>query len=87
MGRRLFIGNLSHDTTELGLQTLFGNSGTVAEAQIVVDRFTGLSRGFGFVEMSSDGEAQKAIEQLHGCDVDGRAITVNAAQERLGGRR
>jgi RNA recognition motif-containing protein len=86
MGRRLFIGNLSYDTTEMGLQALFGHAGTVAEAKVVVDRETGRSRGFGFVEMSSDNEAQDAIQRLDGCDVDGRAITVNEAQERLSSR-
>jgi cold-inducible RNA-binding protein len=86
MGRRLYVGNLSYDTTEMGLRELFGQMGTVADAKVVMDRETGRPRGFAFVEMSSDQEAQKAIEQLNGRDVDGRAINVNEAQERTGGR-
>jgi RNA recognition motif-containing protein len=87
MGRRIFVGNLSYDTTELGLRELFGQAGTVSDAKIVTDRETGRPRGFGFVEMSSDQEALNAIQQLNGRDVDGRAITVNEAQERGGGGR
>ena len=86
MGRRLFVGNLSYDTNETGLRTVFGHAGTVSDVKIVMDRETGRPRGFGFVEMSSDEEARKAMEQLNGCDVDGRAITVNEAQEKGGGR-
>lgn len=82
MSRRLFVGNLSRDTTEMGLRALFGLQGTVAEAKIVVDRETGGARGFGFVEMSSDHEASQAIDELDGCHVDGRCITVNEARER-----
>jgi RNA recognition motif-containing protein len=85
MGRRLFVGNLSYGTTEVGLRELFGQAGTVADAKIVMDRETGRPRGFGFVEMSSDQEARTAMEQLNGRDVDGRAITVNEAQERAAG--
>jgi cold-inducible RNA-binding protein len=87
MGRRLFVGNLSYDTTELSLREVFGQAGTVSDAKIVTDRETGRPRGFGFVEMSSDEEARKAIEQLNGRDFDGRAITVNEAQEKGGGGR
>jgi len=65
----------------MGLRELFGQMGTVADAKVVMDRETGRPRGFAFVEMSSDQEAQKAIEQLNGRDVDGRAINVNEAQE------
>jgi RNA recognition motif-containing protein len=85
MGRRLYVGNLSYDTTELGLRELFGQAGTVSDAQIVTDRETGRPRGFGFVEMSSDEEARTAIAQFNGRDLDGRAINVNEAQERGGG--
>jgi RNA recognition motif-containing protein len=85
MGRRLYVGNLSYDTTELGLRELFGQAGTVADAKIVTDRETGRPRGFGFVEMSSDEEARTAIAQFNGRDLDGRAINVNEAQERGGG--
>jgi cold-inducible RNA-binding protein len=86
MGRRLYVGNLSYDTTEMGLRELFGQIGTVADAKVVMDRETGRPRGFAFVEMSSDQEAQTAIGQLNGREVDGRAINVNEAQERTGGR-
>jgi RNA recognition motif-containing protein len=67
------------------LRDAFGQVGTVADAKIVMDRDTGRPRGFGFVEMSSDQEAQAAIEQLNGRELDGRAIAVNEAQERGGG--
>jgi cold-inducible RNA-binding protein len=85
MGRRLYVGNLSYSTTDLALRETFGAIGTVADAKVVTDRETGRPRGFAFVEMSSDQEAAKAIEQLNGRDVDGRAINVNEAQERTGG--
>jgi RNA recognition motif-containing protein len=85
MGRRLYVGNLSYNTTELSLREAFGQVGTVADAKIVMDRETGRPRGFGFVEMSSDQEAQEAIQQLNGRELDGRAINVNEAQERGGG--
>jgi RNA recognition motif-containing protein len=87
MGKRLHVGNLSYDTTEMGLRDMFGNAGVVAEAKIVMDRETGRPRGFGFVEMSSDQEAQNAIQQLNGRDLDGRAMNVSEAQERGGGGR
>jgi RNA recognition motif-containing protein len=85
MGRRLFVGNLSYNTTEMTLRDLFAPLGTVADAKIVMDRETGRPRGFAFVEMSSDQEAQEAIQQLNGRELDGRAIAVNEAQERGGG--
>jgi len=85
MGRRLYVGNLSYNTTELGLREIFGQMGTVADAKIVMDRETGRPRGFAFVEMSTDQEAQAAIQQLNGRELDGRAINVNEAQERGGG--
>jgi RNA recognition motif-containing protein len=85
MGRRLFVGNLSYETTEMSLREIFGQAGTVSEVKVVLDRETGRPRGFGFVEMSSDNEARDAMEKLNGRDVDGRAITVNEAQERSGG--
>ena len=85
MGKRLYIGNLSYDTTELTLRDLFGQMGTVSEAKVVMDRETGRPRGFAFVEMGSDNEAKQAIEQLNGRELDGRAINVNEAQERAGG--
>src|SRR6516225_12414800 len=85
MGRRLYIGNLSYNTTEMSLRDIFGQVETVADAKIVMDRETGRPRGFAFVEMSSDQEAQEAIQQLNGRELDGRAIAVNEAQERAGG--
>ncbi len=85
MGRRLYVGNLSYNTTEMTLREAFGQSGTVTEAKVVMDRETGRPRGFAFVEMSSDQEAQQAIQQLNGRELDGRAINVNEAQERAGG--
>ena len=85
MGRRLYVGNLSYNTTEIGLREAFSQVGTVADAKIVMDRDTGRPRGFGFVEMSSDQEAQQAIQELNGRELDGRAINVNEAQERSGG--
>jgi cold-inducible RNA-binding protein len=85
MGRRLYVGNLSYNTTELTLREAFGQVGTVAETKVVMDRETGRPRGFAFVEMSSDQEAQQAIQQLNGRELDGRAINVNEAQERSGG--
>jgi cold-inducible RNA-binding protein len=87
MGRRLYVGNLSYNTTEISLRDAFGAVGTVTDAKIVMDRDTGRPRGFGFVEMSSDQEAQAAIQQLNGRELDGRAINVNEAQERGGGGR
>jgi RNA recognition motif-containing protein len=69
----------------MDLRELFGQTGTVAEAKVVMDRETGRPRGFAFVEMSTDAEAQAAIEQLNGREVDGRAINVNEARERSGG--
>src|SRR5262245_11740679 len=85
MGKRLFVGNLSYGATEADLRDLFGEIGSVADAKIVMDRDTGRPRGFGFVEMSSDDEARRAIAELNGRDLGGRAINVNEAQERQGG--
>lgn len=85
MGRRLYVGNLSFGTTEIELRDVFGQSGTIVDAKIVTDRETGRPRGFAFVEMSSDEEAQNAIAQLDGRELDGRTIKVNEAQDRAGG--
>jgi RNA recognition motif-containing protein len=85
MGNRLFVGNLPYSVTELDLRDLFGALGTVTEAKIVTDRDTGRPRGFGFVEMSSEAEAKKAIEELNGRDVGGRPVAVREAEERRGG--
>jgi len=85
MGRRLYVGNLSFNTTELELRELFGQHGTVAETKVVTDRETGRPRGFAFVEMGNEQDAQKAIDELNGREVGGRALTVNEAQERSSG--
>ncbi|MDB4980836.1 MAG: RNA-binding protein, partial [Myxococcales bacterium] len=85
MGNRLYVGNLPYTVTELELRDLFSPMGTVTEAKIVMDRETGRPRGFGFVEMSSDAEAKKAIAELDGRDVSGRPVAVKEAEERRGG--
>jgi len=88
MSTKLYVGNLSFNTSNEDLQELFGQAGTVESVNIVEDRDTGRSRGFGFVEMSSKEEGQTAIEQLNGKEIDGRALTVNEArprEERSGG--
>lgn len=88
MNNKLFVGNLSFNTTENDLQDLFAAHGTVTEANLMTDRATGRPRGFGFVTMSTPEEAQKAAEVLNGQSVDGRALTVNLAkprEERSGG--
>lgn len=88
MNNKLFVGNLSFNTTENDLQDAFAAFGTVTEANLMMDRATNRSRGFAFVTMSSDEEAQKAIEGLNGQQLDGRAMTVNVArprEERSGG--
>jgi RNA recognition motif-containing protein len=79
MSSKLYVGNLSFNTTTQDLETMFGESGTVESTNIIEDRETGRSRGFGFVEMSSKEEAQNAISSLNGKEVDGRALTVNEA--------
>jgi cold-inducible RNA-binding protein len=85
MSKRLYVGNLSFNTTETELRDLFGQSGTVTETKMVMDRETGRPRGFAFVEMSSDAEATHAISQLNGRDLNGRTLKVNEAQERSAG--
>src|SRR4030095_2825978 len=82
MATRLFVGNINHDATENDLQDHFAGAGTVLSVNIIQDKFTGKSRGFGFVEMSSADEAQKAIAELHQKDFQGRALTVNEARPR-----
>lgn len=77
---KLFVGGISWDTTEDTLKNHFAQAGTVVSAQIITDKFTGKSRGFGFVEMSSDEEAQKAIADLNGSQLDGRSLVVNEAK-------
>jgi len=82
VGNRLYVGNLSWDTSQEALSDWFRECGEVVDAKIMTDRDTGRSRGFGFVTMSSEDEAQTAIEQLNGQELDGRSITVNEARER-----
>jgi cold-inducible RNA-binding protein len=88
MSNKLFVGNLSFNTTENDLQDAFAAHGTVLEANLMVDKMSGRPRGFAFVTMSSPEEAQKAIDALNGKELDGRALTVNIArprEERPGG--
>ena len=85
MGKKLFVGNLSFNTTSEDLEALFSEMGTCESATVVTDRDTGRSRGFGFVEMSSASEADKAISTLNGRDVAGRQINVSEAKAREGG--
>jgi RNA recognition motif-containing protein len=82
MGKRLYVGNLPYDISDSELQELFGQHGTVQSAQVVMDRDTGRSKGFGFVEMGSDAEAQAAISGLNGAQVGGRTLTVNEARPK-----
>ena len=82
MSTKLYVGNLAFQTTSQELQQLFGQAGTVQSASIVEDRDTGRSRGFAFVEMSSQEEATSAIEQFNGKEVGGRTLTVNEAKPR-----
>ena len=82
MGKKLYVGNLSYDVDSSALQELFSPHGTVESAQIISDRDTGRSKGFGFVEMGSDSEAQAAIAALNGKEHTGRALTVNEAKPR-----
>lgn len=88
MNNKIFVGNLSFNTTENDLQDAFAAFGTVQEANLMMDRMSGRPRGFGFVTMGSDAEAEAAIAGLNGKELDGRALTVNIArprEERSGG--
>ena len=78
----LYVGNLSYDMSEENLRTEFAEYGEVQSAKIITDKFTGRSRGFGFVEMNSDDEGKKAMEELNGKDIDGRELVVNEARPR-----
>src|SRR5437763_3459620 len=82
MGTKLYVGNLSFNTTENELQELFSQAGTVQEVSLMQDKFTGKSRGFAFVTMGSEEDAQNAISKLNGQTVEGRALTVNEARPR-----
>jgi RNA recognition motif-containing protein len=88
MGRKLYVGNLAYGITDSDLQQMFEPHGTVQSAQVIMDRDTGRSKGFGFVEMGSDAEAQAAIAAMSGKEIEGRALTVNEARPRedRGGR-
>ncbi len=77
MGAKLYVGNLSYGVTEERLQQHFAQHGSVVSARIITDKFSGRSKGFGFVEMGSDDEAQAAISAMNGQEVNGRALTVN----------
>ncbi len=88
MGKKLYVGNLPDSATEQTLQDTFSQCGTVDSANVITDRDTGQSRGFGFVEMASEAEAQAAIDSLNGSDYEGRPMKVNEArtlQKRYGG--
>jgi cold-inducible RNA-binding protein len=88
MNTKLFVGNISFNTTENDLQDAFSAHGTVTEANLMVDRMSGRPRGFGFVTMATEEEAQKAIQAMNGASLDGRNLTVNLArprEERSGG--
>jgi RNA recognition motif-containing protein len=87
MGKKLYVGNLSYGVTDADLEQMFAAHGTVQSAQVIMDRDTGRSKGFGFVEMGSDQEAQAAIAALHGQDSGGRTLTVNEARPKTEGGR
>jgi len=82
MAKKLFVGNLAYSTTDQSLQDHFSQAGTVVSAAVITDRMTGRSKGFGFVEMSTDEEADKAIEMFDGQDMDGRNVVVNVARPK-----
>jgi RNA recognition motif-containing protein len=82
MSKKLFVGSLSFEMTDIDLEDLFKQYGEVLSAKVIIDRDTGRSKGFGFVEMNSDGSAQSAIDALNGTEVKGRAINVSIAREK-----
>lgn len=82
MAAKLYVGGLAYSVNDNQLKDMFAAVGTVVSAQVIVDRDTNQSKGFGFVEMSSDEEAQKAIAELNGKEIDGRSITVNEARPK-----
>ena len=85
MGKKLYVGNLAYSLTDRDLEQLFAAHGTVQSAQVIMDRDTGRSKGFGFVEMGTDQEAQTAITAMNGKEVEGRALTVNEARPKTEG--
>jgi len=80
MAKKLFVGGLSYDTTDATLKETFSQAGTVESATVIIDKMSGRSKGFGFVEMSSEEEAKKAIEMFNGKEIDGKNVTVNDAR-------
>lgn len=86
MGRKLYVGNLPYSTSETELQELFGRAGAVDSVNVVRDMATGRARGFAFVEMATDDEAQKAIQELNQQDLGGRSLNVNEAKPKTQGR-
>ena len=82
MGSKLYVGNLSYNTSSSDLNEMFGEFGTVSSAEVINDRDTGRSKGFGFVQMGTDAEAQAAIDGMHDKEVDGRNLTVNEAKPK-----
>jgi RNA recognition motif-containing protein len=85
MGQKLFIGGISFQTTSEGLGEFFGQSGTVLSANVITDQFSGQSRGFGFVEMATSEEAEKAVAQLNGRELDGRTLRVEVSRPKAAG--
>lgn len=86
MSNKLFVGGISWDTTEEGLKKFFEQAGTVTEAKIITDKFSGKSKGFGFVTMGSEDEAKKAITELNGKELDGRKLTIDEARPQKNDR-
>tara|TARA_B100000683_G_C12242318_1_gene453793 strand:- start:164 stop:424 length:261 start_codon:yes stop_codon:yes gene_type:complete len=82
MAKKLYVGGVNYDTTDDSLRAAFEQAGTVDSATIIMDKMTGRSKGFGFVEMSSDEEAQKAIDMFDGQEIDGRTVKVNEARPK-----
>jgi len=82
MGKKLYVGNLSYNTNEQQLRDLFSQAGEITEIALINDKYTGQSKGFGFVEMATDAEAQDAISRFNGYSLDGRDLTVNEARPR-----
>ncbi len=87
MGKKLYVGGLSYSTTEETLNSLFSQAGTVESAKVITDRDSGRSKGFGFVEMASQQEAEEAVKKFNGHNLDGRQITVNEARPEGSSRR
>ena len=85
MGKKLYVGNLSYSVGDSELSQIFAAYGSVASAQVIIDRETGRSKGFGFVEMGTDQEAQAAIADCNGKEIEGRALTVNEARPKVEG--